>query len=172
MHFDLKSVIRDIPDFPKKGIVFKDITTLLKHPQALNIALQGMAAPFVHSGVNHVVGIESRGFMFGVSAAQTLKCGFVPIRKAGKLPSETYRVDYELEYGTSQLAIHKDAIEPGENVVIMDDLLATGGTMDAAIQLVTQCGGDVVGISCLIELTFLNGRGKLGNIPFHTLIQY
>ncbi len=169
---DLPSIIREIPDFPQKGINFKDVTTLLKDPLALDVALNGLSEPFLAMDIDYVVGIESRGFMFGVTAAQMLRAGFVPIRKAGKLPGKTIETDYELEYGVGRVAIHEDALKPGDKVVLLDDLLATGGTMAAAIELVEKCGAEIVGISFLIELKHLKGREKMKDYPVYSLVKY
>jgi len=169
---DLKAYIRDVPDFPKKGIVFKDITTLLKEPHALRRAIDEMAAPFLKTHVDQVVGVESRGFIFSPPIAYRLDAGFIPVRKPGKLPAETESMTYELEYGKDSLEIHKDAILPGSKVLIVDDLLATGGTAKATKDLVEKSGGEVVGFSFLVELVFLNGQEKLGGILSHSLVKY
>ena len=158
---DLASLIRDVKDFPKPGIVFKDITTLLRDPAGLAMAVELMASPFRGKGIEIVVGAESRGFIFGTAVAQALSAGFVPIRKPKKLPAATRAVSYELEYGSDTLEIHEDAVTPGQRVLMVDDLLATGGTMKASCDLVSDLGGDIVGIAVLIELTFLPGRAKL-----------
>ena len=158
---NLLKYIREVPDFPKPGILFKDITTLLKDPAALDTAVQRLADPFRDKGVSVVAGIESRGFILGAAVARDLGAGFVPIRKPGKLPSKTASASYVLEYGTDSIEIHTDAVEPGECVLLLDDLLATGGTMEAAVSLVKGLGGQILGISFLIELTALNGRSKL-----------
>lgn len=154
--------IRDINDFPKPGILFKDITPLLADPASLALAVELMANPFRTRGVELVVGAESRGFIFGTAVAQALSAGFVPIRKPGKLPSKTHGVDYGLEYGTDRVEIHQDAIKPGQRVLMVDDLLATGGTMKACCDLVEALEGDIVGTTVLIELTDLRGRERLG----------
>jgi adenine phosphoribosyltransferase len=170
---DLTRYIRDIADWPKPGIVFKDITPLLIDPAALAMAVEQMANPFRGKGIELVVGAESRGFIFGTAVAQALSAGFVPIRKPGKLPAEKRSITYDLEYGTDTLEIHTDAIEPGQRVLIVDDLLATGGTMKACCDLVQQLGGELVGITVLIELAFLPGREKLrpyGDI--HVVMQF
>jgi len=169
---DLKSIIRDIPDFPKKGIIFKDITTLLKNPDALFSATEELYNLAKNKKITKVAGIESRGFILGGLLAHKLKAGFVPIRKPGKLPSEKLSESYSLEYGIDSIEIHKDAIEPGDIVLLHDDLLATGGTMKAACNLIEKLGGKVVQISFLIELTFLNGREKLKKYEVHSLIEY
>lgn len=169
---DLKTKIRDIPDFPKEGILFRDITTLLKDKDSFNRVINRFTAFYKDEGINKVVGIESRGFIFGAPLAHQLNAGFVPIRKPGKLPSDVYEAKYELEYGTDTLAIHQDAISPGERVLIVDDLLATGGTMSAAVDLVKQLGGTIVGIAFLIELAGLKGRDKLDGMSILSLISY
>jgi len=169
---DYKEFIRDIPDFPKEGIVFKDITPLLANPGALHGAIEEMAKPFLQQHIDLVIGIESRGFMFGPGVAYHLGCGFAPVRKPGKLPFDTHDVSYELEYGTDTLEMHVDAIHPGSRILIVDDLLATGGTAGATRKLVEKVGGVVVGYSMVIELAFLNGRAKLGDGEFHALITY
>ncbi|HDK36108.1 MAG TPA: adenine phosphoribosyltransferase [Bacteroidetes bacterium] len=169
---DLKAKIRNVPDFPKPGIGFKDITTLLKDRQAFHEAIDRLAAHFAGRDIDVVVGIESRGFLLGGALAYKWKIGLVPVRKPGKLPAATFSETYELEYGTDTLEIHKDAIQPGQKVLLIDDLLATGGTLKAAAGLVEKCGGRVIGIGCLIELTFLNGLEKLQNYDFYSLIQF
>lgn len=169
---NLKDTIRDVPDFPKKGIVFKDITTLLKKPEALSLAAEELYNLAKNKKITKVAGIESRGFILGGLLAQKLNAGFVPIRKPGKLPAEVISESYSLEYGTDSIEIHKDAIEPGDVVLLHDDLLATGGTMEAACKLIEKLGGKVIQISFLIELNFLNGRDKLKKYEVHSLIQY
>jgi adenine phosphoribosyltransferase len=169
---ELKSLIRDVPNFPKEGIVFKDITTLLKNPEGFQNALERLYLLSKDKGIQKVVGIESRGFILGGALAAKLGVGFVPIRKPGKLPAETLSETYSLEYGEDTIEIHKDAIAPGENVLLHDDLLATGGTMKAAANLVEQLGGKVVQISFLIELDFLKGRRLLEDYEVHALIHY
>lgn len=169
---DLKKFIRDIPDFPKKGIVFKDVTTLLKDKDALKAAVDSLAHAFAGKDIAYVVGIESRGFIFGTALAYTLGTGFIPVRKKGKLPAKTRAVTYELEYGTDTLEIHADALKEGDKVVIIDDLLATGGTIAATVKLVADAGAQIAGVGFIIELTFLNGRSKLGNLPVFSVIQY
>jgi adenine phosphoribosyltransferase len=168
----LKTKIRNVPDFPKPGILFYDITTLLRDPQGLHLALDAMAAPYVGTPVDLVVGMESRGFIFGAALADRLQAGFVPVRKPGKLPARSVRVSYQLEYGTDALEIHADAIEAGQRVLIVDDLLATGGTAAATIELVNGLGAEVVGCAFLVELTFLNGRERLGSTPVHAVLPY
>ena len=169
---DLKKLIRDVPNFPKQGIIFKDITTLLKDPTGLNTAAEELLNFLQNKQITKVVGIESRGFILGGIVAQKLNAGFVPIRKPGKLPAESISESYSLEYGTDKIEIHKDAIQKGDKILLHDDLLATGGTMEAACKLVERLGGEVVQISFLIELTFLNGREKLKNYDVRSLIRY
>ena len=169
---ELKAKIRDIKDFPTEGILFKDITTLLKDPKAFKYVLDQLATAYIQARVEVVVGIESRGFIFGGALAHELGAGFVPVRKLGKLPAKTIEVEYELEYGRDALAMHEDAIHPGQRVLVVDDLLATGGTMAATLRLVQQGGGVVVGVAFLIELGFLHGRTKLKGYPVSSLIVY
>jgi adenine phosphoribosyltransferase len=169
---DLKKRIRDIHDFPKKGIVFKDITPLLADPTALSMAVEFLTQPYRNAGIELVIGAESRGFIFATAVARNLSAGFVPIRKPGKLPSKTHAASYELEYGSDSLEIHLDAIHPGARVLMIDDLLATGGTMAACCNLVESLKGHIVGVAFLIELAFLNGREKLSKYPIHRVIQY
>jgi len=171
MH-QLASTIRNVPDFPKKGIVFRDITTLLKDPHAFNSAVQIFYDRYKHEQIDKVVCIESRGFILGSALAAKLGAGFVPVRKGGKLPAEKYQEEYILEYGTDVLEIHKDALKPGEKVLLHDDLLATGGTMLAASKLVERLGGKIIGLSFLIELSFLNGKEKVGGYDVFSVIQY
>jgi len=168
----LQEAIRDVPDFPKKGIIFKDITTLLKEPDLLKGSIDLLSEYYRDKGVQKVVGIESRGFIFAVALACNLGAGFIPVRKPGKLPAETLAESYELEYGTDSIEIHKDAIRTGEKVAVIDDLLATGGTIAATMKLLEKLGADVVGVSFLIELTFLKGRDKIPGYDVHTLITY
>lgn len=158
---NLERFIRDIPDFPKPGIVFKDITPLLRDPGALAMAVEMMANPFRGKKIELVCGAESRGFIFGTAIAQALSAGFVPIRKPKKLPGKTCRMEYQLEYGTDCLEVHEDAIVRGQRVLMVDDLLATGGTLKACCDLIDKLGGELVGVSLLIELTFLNGRDRI-----------
>ncbi|HEV8112568.1 MAG TPA: adenine phosphoribosyltransferase [Planctomycetota bacterium] len=167
----IEQLIRDVPDFPKKGILFKDITPLLQSPQGLRATIAAMAEAVDPSTFDLVCGIESRGFIFGTALAHHLNKGFVPIRKPGKLPWKTAAESYELEYGTDRIEIHVDAAQPGQGVLMVDDLLATGGTMEAALRLVRRIGGKPVACSFVIELGFLNGRKRLGDIPAHALIQ-
>ena len=164
--------IRDVPDFPKKGIVFKDITPVLSDINTLRASVEEMAAPFMDLEIDVVVGIESRGFIFGAPIADILNCSFVPVRKSGKLPWKTKSVSYELEYGTDTLEIHEDAIKVGQNVLIVDDLLATGGTAEATCKLVKETGGKIIGLTVLIELKFLKAREKLNQYNVHSLVQY
>ena len=172
MNEALLATIRSIPDFPKKGIVFRDITTLLKDGKAFSSAVNLLYDQYKDSRVTKIVGIESRGFILGSVLAYRLGIGFVPIRKPGKLPAPSFRQDYALEYGTDAIEIHKDAIAQGERVVLHDDLLATGGTMAAACKLVEMLGGTIVGLSFLIELSFLNGRNHLANYDIFSLLSY
>ena len=167
---DFASLIRDIVDFPKPGVVFKDITPLLADPAAFAEAVDAMTEPFQSSGIDKVAGIEARGFVFAPLVADRLDAGFVPIRKAGKLPGEITAVSYELEYGTDTLEVHTDGLGRGERVLLVDDVLATGGTMAAACSLVEEVGADAVGVSVLIELASLNGRRLLGNHNVHAVI--
>ena len=168
----LRAKIRDIKDFPTEGILFKDITTLLKDGPAWRYAVDSLASRYQGERVDVVVGVESRGFIFGGAIAHQLRAGFVPVRKLGKLPAKTIEAEYELEYGRDALAMHEDAIAPGQRVLAVDDLLATGGTMAATLRLVEQLGGQVVGVAFMIELAFLKGREKLKNYPLHSLIVY
>ena len=168
----LKSKLRHVPDFPKPGINFCDITTLLKDPAGLSDAVEGLAEPFRDERVDLVVGIESRGFILGAAVADRLRAGFVPARKPGKLPAPAVRQTYELEYGSDALEIHEDGIEAGQRVLIVDDLLATGGTAGAARDLVKKTGGEMVGIAFLVELTFLDGRKRLGDTPIFVGLRY
>ena len=169
---DLKSIVRDIPDFPKPGIVFRDITTLLKNPQVLRYTIDAMGERCGELAPDYVLGMESRGFLFGVPLACRLDAGFIPVRKPGKLPAPVYSIEYELEYGTDRLEMHQDAIEPGSRVLIVDDLMATGGTAAATAQLVTQAGGETIGFGFIIELTALGGRNKLPSVPIISLVEY
>jgi adenine phosphoribosyltransferase len=171
---DLKKHIREVPDFPKPGILFYDITTLLQHPLALRQTVDRFVWLFAERRIDKVVGIESRGFMFGPSVAYDLNAGFVPVRKPGKLPSQTIRETYELEYGNDTLEMHSDAVKPGEQVLIVDDLVATGGTALATARMVEKLGGKVAGLGFIIELTFLDGRKKLEAAGHNvvSLIQY
>ncbi|MGC6488651.1 MAG: adenine phosphoribosyltransferase [Planctomycetota bacterium] len=167
---DLAAYLRDVPDFPKPGILFKDITPMLAAPEAMTAATEQLAG-LEFGAIDKVAGIESRGFLFGVPLAMKLGIGFVPIRKPGKLPWKTHRVEYELEYGTDAVEIHQDAVQPGERVLIVDDLLATGGTMAAAADLVEACGAEVAGCAFVVELAFLQARAsKLAGRPCASLI--
>jgi adenine phosphoribosyltransferase len=169
---DLKSHIREIPDYPKPGILFYDITTLLAHPWALRTTVDRFVEMFMDHKVDKVVGMESRGFMFGPILAYNLNAGFVPVRKPGKLPGDVIEETYELEYGSDTLEMHQDGIVKGERVLIVDDLIATGGTAVATAKLVESLEGEVVGLGFIIELTFLDGRQKLGGYEVESLIQY
>ncbi len=169
---NLKDYIYDVPNYPKEGILFKDITPLLQNGQAFNMATNELSKFAQECGATIIMGPESRGFIFGCPVANKLNLGFVPVRKPGKLPRETIEEKYDLEYGSNTLCIHKDAIKKGDKVVIIDDLLATGGTLEAAIKLVNKCGAKVVGIGCVIELVDLNGREKLNNVNVKCLISY
>ncbi len=169
---DLKSRIRTVPDFPRRGILFYDITTLLKDPVAFQEVLAQLAAPYRDAGIQKVVAIESRGFIFGAPVAERLGAGLVPVRKPGKLPAECIEEKYSLEYGTGVLALHQDAIAPGERVLLVDDLLATGGTARATAHLVQRLGGNLVGAAFVIELSFLQGRKALTEIPISSLLVY
>jgi adenine phosphoribosyltransferase len=169
---DLRAKIREVPDFPKPGILFYDITTLLKEPNAFNDVIDRMAEPVKDDQIDLVVGMESRGFIFAAPLAYQLGAGFVPVRKLGKLPATTVRASYDLEYGSDSLEMHRDAIEPGQRVLIVDDLLATGGTARATIDLVKQLGGKVEGIAFLIELVELNGRARLEAENIQVVLQY
>ena len=167
-----QALIREVPDFPKPGILFYDITTLLKDPAAVRNLSGQLTARYQDRSVRKVVGIESRGFIFGGILAARLGAGFVPVRKPGKLPADCYEVKYNLEYGNSSLAVHRDAIEMGEHVLIVDDLMATGGTAEATVNLVRQLGGIIVGLDFLVELKGLNGREKLSGYDVHSTIIY
>ena len=169
---DLRAKIRDIEDFPTEGILFKDITTLLKDGPAFTAVVDLLAERYANERVDIVVGIESRGFIFAGALAHALGAGFVPVRKLGKLPGKTIEVEYELEYGRDALAVHEDGVQPGQRVLPVDDLLATGGTMAATLRLMEQLGGKIVGVAFMIELAFLKGRDKLKNYPVHSLIVY
>jgi len=168
----LRELIRDIPGFPKPGIVFKDITPLLADPAGLSLSVEYLTQPFRHMKVDLVVGAESRGFIFGTAVARNLSAGFVPIRKPGRLPAQTHTESYTLEYGVDNVEIHRDAIQPGDRVLMVDDLLATGGTMSACCRLVSNLGGEIIGIAVLIELSYLNGRSQLHPYPVHSILVY
>ena len=172
---DFKSIIRDIPDFPQQGIMFRDITPLLAHPQGLTAVIQGFKTKFAELNIGEIdciIGIESRGFILGAPMAMALGCGFVPVRKPKKLPSAVFRVEYALEYGTDTLEMHQDAIASGKRVIIIDDVIATGGTAAAAAKLVEQAGAELLGYGFLIELDFLNGRKALPEVPIFSLVNY
>jgi len=171
-HDELKKLIREVPDFPKQGILFYDITTLLKNGPGFRQVIDALKTHYQGANVDTVIGIEARGFIFAPALAYALGAGFVPMRKPKKLPSERVSVSYELEYGSDSLEIHKDAIENGHRVLIVDDLLATGGTATAAAKLVEKVGGKVAGLGFVVELTFLNGRGKLNGYDVFSLLQY
>ena len=166
----LTQYIRDVPDYPKPGILFKDITPLLGDPEAFSATVHALAEPFDAGEVDKVVGIEARGFILAAPVALQLQAGFIPVRKQGKLPSETHQVSYALEYGEAILEVHRDAFEPGERVLIVDDVLATGGTVAATVELVRRCEADVLGVVVLMELGFLNGRDKLPGIDLRALL--
>ena len=168
----LKALIRHVPDFPKVGILFYDISTLLSDPTGLRLAVDCLAKPFEGKPIDRVVGIESRGFIFGSAVAKELGTGFVPVRKPGKLPAETVRAEYALEYGTDALEMHRDALQPGENVLVIDDLLATGGTAHATADLISQVGATVFGFGFLIELISLKGRTRLARHEVFTALRY
>jgi adenine phosphoribosyltransferase len=168
----LRAQIREVPDFPKPGILFYDITTLIKQAEPFAESIDLMTEPFKDAKVDVVVGMESRGFIFSAPMAIRLGAGFVPVRKLGKLPSETISVEYALEYGTNTLEVHKDAIAPGQRVLIVDDLLATGGTVLGTMDLVKQLKAEIVGLSFLVELMFLKGRARLGGHEIHSVVQY
>ena len=169
---ELKNAIRDIHDFPKEGIIFKDITTLLKEPTLLKKTVTELAEPYRDKKIDYIIGIESRGFILGTPLAIELEAGFIPVRKKGKLPGETRAVTYDLEYGTDTVEIHTDALQEGSRVVICDDLLATGGTCAATVELLESCGAEIEGISFLVELEFLGGKKKLENQTIYSLVKY
>lgn len=169
---NLRQLIRQVPDFPRAGINFIDITTVLKNPQALRYVVKQMAGHFANKGIDVVLGVESRGFIFGAPIAYELGLGFVLVRKPGKLPADKLSIEYDLEYGKDKLEIHKDAITPGSRILLVDDLLATGGTISAAARLVEQLGGIVAGYAFLVELSFLNGRQHLGDHDILSLVTY
>jgi adenine phosphoribosyltransferase len=172
MEKDLTAFIREIPDFPKPGILFYDITPLLADAKSLAGAIDALSEPFLGQGIDVVAAVEARGFIFGSAVARALNVGFVPIRKKGKLPFETHSVSYGLEYGEDSVEVHSDAVSPGSKVLMVDDLLATGGTMAAACELIENLGGKIAGLTFLIELADLNGREKLGQYDIHTVITY
>lgn len=169
---NLADHIRDIPDFPKEGIIFKDITTLVGHPEAFRASLDQLQDRFKDTGATAIVAVEARGYIFGAPLADRLGLAFVPVRKPGKLPGDTISQDYDLEYGSNTLEIHKDALEPGARVVIIDDLIATGGSAMATVELVRKLGAEVVGFGAIIELAFLDGRSKLGDVPVESLLSF
>ncbi len=171
---DLKSLVRTIPDYPEPGILFRDITTLLQDPLGLREAVDEMVQPFAGLAINKVAGIEARGFILGGAVAHQLSVGFIPIRKKGKLPWRTISVEYELEYGTDEVEVHVDCLTPGDRILIVDDLIATGGTALAAIRLVREAGGEVVGTSFVIDLPELGGSGRIAaeNVPVRTLMAF
>jgi adenine phosphoribosyltransferase len=169
---DLKQHIRSVPDFPKAGILFYDITTLLRDRQGFTMTIDMLSMPYVGQGIDVVVGIESRGFILGGAVAQRLGAGFIPIRKPGKLPAKAIKETYDLEYGKDALEIHEDAVERGQRVLVVDDVLATGGTAAAAAQLVKKLGGELHGMAFLIELLFLNGRSKVADQQVFSVLQY
>jgi len=168
----ISSLIRDVPDFPEPGIVFKDITPVLGNGKAFADLIDLMSEPFHDAQISKVAGIEARGFTLATPVAERLSAGFVPVRKPGKLPAATVREDYELEYGTDALEMHRDAVHEGERILLVDDVIATGGTAAAAVRLLRELGAEVVGFSVFIELAFLNGASKLDGVPLHALIQY
>jgi adenine phosphoribosyltransferase len=169
---DLKNVIRNVPDFPKKGIVFRDITTLIANKDAFKFVVDEFVKRYSKKNIDYIVSIESRGFIFGAALAYLLKCGLIPVRKKGKLPYKTHQATYELEYGTDTLEIHEDAFQKGKNILIIDDLLATGGTVSAVIDLVKKLGGNLIETAFVIELEFLNPRSKLKDVPIFSLVKY
>jgi adenine phosphoribosyltransferase len=169
---DLKQHIRSVPDFPKTGVLFYDITTLLRDPEGFRATIDRLALPYKDHGIDAVVGIESRGFILGPAVAQELGAGFIPVRKPGKLPAKAIKESYNLEYGADALEMHEDAIEKGQRILVVDDVLATGGTAAATAQLVRQLGGDLQGLAFLIELLFLNGKAKLPGEQVFSVLQY
>lgn len=168
----IESLIRDVPDFPAKGVVFKDITPVLGDPEAFGSLISRMAEPFHDQGITKVAGIEARGFTLATPVADRINAGFIPLRKPGKLPFETVKEEYELEYGIDSLEVHVDAVLDGEKVLLVDDVIATGGTAQAAIHLLRNVGADVVALSVFIELAFLGGATKIDNVPLHALLSY
>ncbi len=169
---DLKKYIRNIPDFPQKGVMFRDVTTLLKEPEPFRFVIDTIVDKYKDEKIDKVVSVEARGYIFGGAIAYLLNCGFVPVRKPGKLPADKLFLEYTLEYGTNTVEIHKDAIEPGERVLVFDDLLATGGTVQATCKLVEELGGKVVACAFITDLTYLKGTEKLRDYSIFSLIQY
>lgn len=169
---ELSSLVRDIPDFPEPGVVFKDITPVLADPRAFAVLIDALTEPFVDAGVSKVAGIEARGFTLATPVAHRLDAGFIPLRKPGKLPYDTMREEYALEYGTDALEVHVDAVSQGEKVLLVDDVIATGGTAAAAIRLLRRIGAEVVGLTVFIELVFLGGSDHLDGVPLHALLKY
>ena len=169
---DLKKLIRHVPDFPKPGILFYDITTLLRDPSGYRMTIDALAGPYQDKGIDVVIGIESRGFILGAAVAERIGAGFIPVRKPGKLPAKAIRESYDLEYGKDALEIHEDAVSMGQKALIVDDVLATGGTAAAATQLVKKLGGNLHGLAFLIELQFLNGKAKLAGEQVYSVLQY
>jgi adenine phosphoribosyltransferase len=169
---NLEALIRDIPDFPEPGVVFKDITPVLGHPETFKTLIDAMAGPFTEQGITKVAGIEARGFTLATPVADRIGAGFIPLRKPGKLPFDTVREEYQLEYGTDSLEVHTDAVTPGEKVLLVDDVIATGGTAAAAIRLLRRVGADIVAFSVFIELVFLEGAAKVDKVPIHALVRY
>jgi len=172
MKEDLKTIIRNVPDFPKKGIVFRDITTLIGDKDAFKYVIDELVKRYRNKGIDYIVSVESRGFIFGAALAYVIGAGLIPVRKKGKLPHRTYEISYDLEYGKDTLEIHEDAIEKGKNALILDDLLATGGTTRATIDLVNKLGGKIIEAAFVIELEFLNGRDKIKDVPIFSLVKY
>ncbi len=170
--FDVEALIRTVPDFPQPGIQFKDITSLLQNGPAFKYVIDGWRTRYIDQNVDAIVGADARGFIFGSALAYAMELPFIPVRKKGKLPGETIGVDFELEYGTATFEIHIDALQKGDRVVLIDDLLATGGTMEAAAKLVTKLGAEIVEITCLVELPPLNGRARLVGYPVHSLVEF
>jgi len=169
---NIKSLIRNVPDFPKPGIIYRDITTLLQNSEGLNYVIDHFSELFFEHNIDYVIGIESRGFIFGAPIAYKLGAGFVPVRKAGKLPAEIHSIEYELEYGSDTLEIHQDAIEPKSRILIVDDLIATGGTAAATAELINKLGCELIGFAFIIELLALEGRAKLPDAPIQSMVTY
>jgi adenine phosphoribosyltransferase len=168
----IQDYIRNIPDFPKPGIQFKDITPLVKHPEILKVTVEELIKPFIEDNISYVAGMEARGFIFGTLAASVLGTGFIPLRKPGKLPYDVQSISYDLEYGSAALEVHVDAVNPGDNIILVDDLIATGGTAAASCMLLEKLGAVIKGCAFVIELDDLNGREKLARYPVHSLIHY